>query len=227
MNRFICIILSMKFILYCRCSTKRQGLAYSIPAQKETIQRYLASVPNSEVIAEFVEVESGAVDARPKLLEAIALSKQTGARLCISKLDRLSRSASFLLKLMETQCDFVIAEMPSADRFTVSILACVAQKERELIATRTREGLAVAKSRGVQLGNRTNLATARQIAIKAVQTQKKAFVASAIIPIREIMETGVRSYGKIAEYLRKRGEKTSRGKEWTPEAVRRVILAAQ
>jgi DNA invertase Pin-like site-specific DNA recombinase len=217
----------MKFILYCRCSTKRQGQAYSIPAQKETIQRYLSSLPSHEVIAEYIEVESGANDERPKLAEAIALSKQTGARVCISKLDRLSRSASFLLKLMETQCDFVIAEMPSADKFTISILSCVAERERQLIAQRTREGLAVAKSRGVLLGNRKNLAAARQIALASVQTHKRAFIDSAIVPIREIMSTGVQSYAKIADCLRKRGEKTSRGKDWTPMAVRRVVLAAK
>ena len=215
----------MKFINYLRTSTRRQSECYSIPAQRETIARYLSTIPNHEVITEIIEVESGGVDDRPKLLEAIALSKQTGARLCISRLDRISRSTSFTLKLLETKVNFVIAEMPLIDNFSISILACVASKERELIKIRTREGLAVARSRGVLLGNRTNLPEARKSALKAVQTKKNAFIARAIVPIREIMSTGIKTYGKIADCLTKRGEKSSRGKSWTPMAVKRVLDA--
>jgi DNA invertase Pin-like site-specific DNA recombinase len=42
------------------------------------------------------------------------------------------------------------------DRFTVGILALVAQRERELISERTKAALTAAKSRGTRLGGCSN-----------------------------------------------------------------------
>jgi DNA invertase Pin-like site-specific DNA recombinase len=80
-------------------------------------------------------------------------AKLTGVTLFIAKLDRLSRNAAFLLPLRDSGVRFAAADMPEANDLTVGIMALVAQAEREAISRRTKEALAVARSRGVKLGN--------------------------------------------------------------------------
>ena len=71
----------------------------------------------------------------------------------ISKSDRLSRNAAFLLTLNASGARFVACDMPEANHLTVGIMALVAQQQREAISRRTKEALAAAKARGVKLGN--------------------------------------------------------------------------
>lgn len=214
------------FVAYYRVSTQKQGLdGYGIAAQKSAVNQYIGSLGNAELIASFEEVESGSNNDRPQLAAAIQLAKSRKATLCIAKLDRISRNASFLMQLQDSGVEFVATDMPSADRFTVSILACVAQRERELISARTKAGLAVAKARGVALGG-PNLPEARIAAHKAIQERKRIFAASAIEYIREIQSTGIQSLTRIADCLNKRGEKTPRGARWTATAVSRVLECA-
>ena len=67
------------------------------------------------MVAEFTEVESSKVNARPELAKAIAAGKKLRARLVIAKLDRLSRNLAFIATMMENRVQFVCADMPEAD----------------------------------------------------------------------------------------------------------------
>jgi len=215
----------MKFIAYYRVSTQKQGIdGNGMGAQKEAVRRYLESL-NCELLANFEEVESGSNNERPQLTAAIKMAKARKAILVIAKLDRISRNASFLMKLQDSGIDFVACDMPNADKFTVGILALVAQRERELISQRTKAGLAVAKSRGVTLGN-PNAARAWKKAVVAIQDGKRRFATDAMKIIREILGTGVSKLSRIADCMDKRGEKTARGGKWTATAVKRVMACA-
>jgi DNA invertase Pin-like site-specific DNA recombinase len=215
----------MKYVSYYRVSTSKQGInGYGMGAQKEAVQRYLSSL-DAELIGSFEEVETGSNNDRPQLALAIQSAKAKKAILVIAKLDRISRNAAFLMQLQDSGVEFVCCDMPSADRFTVGILALVAERERELISQRTKAGLAIAKARGVILGN-PNAADALASAQKAIQDRKKTFAESVVKFIREIQSTGIESLNRIADCLNKRGEKTRRGGKWTATAVKRILACS-
>ena len=90
-----------KFVSYYRVSTDRQGRSgLGLDAQKEAVQQRLNG-GRWQLVAEFVEIESGKRARRPQLDAALAACKKHKAKLVVAKLDRLSRNVSFLLKLIE------------------------------------------------------------------------------------------------------------------------------
>lgn len=214
--------MKLRFISYYRVSTDKQGLqGNGIEAQKQSVARYLASL-DSELLASFEEVESGANNKRPQLTAALRLAKAKKAILVIAKLDRLTRNAAFLLQLQDSKVDFVACDMPNADKLSIGIIALLAQRERQLISERTKAGLAVAKQRGARIGN-PNPAKALALAQRTIQARKREFAEAALKSIREIQSTGIQSLNRIAGCMNKRGEKTPRGGNWTATAVKRVL----
>lgn len=173
---------------------------------------------------EFSEVESGRKtdEERPQLAAALDCAKKAKATLVIAKLDRLARNAEFLLRLQKSGADFVCCDCPNADRFTVGILALVAQRERELISERTRSGLAAAKAKGVRLGTRTP-EKAVAVMVSANKAAKVDFAAKVAPVIAEIKAAGVSTLRGICECLNRRGIATRNGKNWYPATVRNVL----
>jgi DNA invertase Pin-like site-specific DNA recombinase len=119
------------------------------------------SKPNgkhSSIVGEFVEIETGkgcdALDRRPQLKAALAAAKRMRCPVAVAKLDRLSRDVHFISGLMAHRVPFVVAELGAdVDPFVLHLFAALAEKERSLISTRTRQALAAAKARGVILGS--------------------------------------------------------------------------
>lgn len=217
----------MKYVLYRRVSTDKQGIdGYGIGAQQEAADRFIASRPDSEIVATYSEVESGRVNNRPELAKAITLCKSQGFTLLLSKLDRLSRSSSFLISLQESKLDFVALDCIGLDKFSIGVLALCAAREVETLSARVRAGLAVARQRGIRLGAPpAKLAVARLGARQAVQAKKLAFAESLKKPIAEIRSTGCQTYQSIADCLTRRGMTSPRGKQITASTVRRVLAA--
>jgi hypothetical protein len=109
-----------------RVSTDRQERSgLGLEAQRKAVTDYLAG--GGSLVAELVEVESGARDTRPRLDEALALCRLHNATLVIAKLDRLSQDAHFLLGLKKAGVRFAAADMPEANELVVGIMAVVAQ----------------------------------------------------------------------------------------------------
>ena len=210
-----------RYIAYLRVSTERQGRSgLGLEAQRAAVLTYLKGEAPAD---EFVEVESGKRNDRPKLREALGVCKLTGATLLIAKLDRLSRNAHFLLGLQEAGVPFRACDAPHADRFTVGILSLVAQREREMIAERTKAALAAAKARGVVLGGFRGTLPPAGLGAAASTAAADEFAAMVAPMVREAFEAG-KSLRTIAAELAGRGVRTPRGGAWTATAVRNVWL---
>jgi DNA invertase Pin-like site-specific DNA recombinase len=221
-----------QFVAYYRVSTARQGRSgLGLEAQKKAVADFLNG-GSWQLLAEFVEVESGKADDRPELEQALAMCELAGATLVVAKLDRLSRNLAFLAKLQESGARFVAADMPEANELTIHIMAAVAQAERKAISNRTKEALAAAKARGVRLGgNRGNIEDLRKgPAISADVRQRQAReralkVARQIDAVRS--GEGATSLREIARGLNDRGITAPRGGKWHAAQVKAVLQRCQ
>lgn len=200
----------MKFISYLRVSTDSQGKSgYGVEAQRRTVTEFIG---DGTLIAEFVEVESGKRhDNRPQLAAALAAARKHKARLVIAKLDRLARNVAFIAGLMEERVEFVCCDMPSASPFMLHIYAAVAEEERRMISSRTKAALAVAKTRGVVLGNAEQAAINRAAGVSRAQAISDT--------LRGLSALSARA---AAAVLNDRDVPTATGRPWSAKTVGRA-----
>jgi DNA invertase Pin-like site-specific DNA recombinase len=219
-----------KYICYYRVSTQGQGeTGLGLAAQKNTVMKYLDG-KGVGIIGEFTEVASGGKNDRPELQKALLACRLKKARLIVSKLDRLSRDLHFISELKQSAVPFVIAEMPDATELTVNIYAAMAQHEREVISSRTKDALSRLKASGVKLGSPIlkrgeripgsgDVTLANMTRIAKADTYAKAI--SSLIADAQGM--GLTSLREIADYLNGQDYKTMKGGEWHATSVARII----
>lgn len=144
----------MKYISYCRISRLKQRNGekvnaiddHSLYVQKEDATRYAQS-HNGELIAEYQEVETGKMDKRPVLVQALEHCKSDNAVLLVAKIDRLSRNEYFLQVMDKAGVEFVCLDNPHATRFTLSLMLLLASEERERIVSRVKMGVKRAREK--------------------------------------------------------------------------------
>lgn len=224
--------MTKRYVAYYRCSTRKQGQSgLGLEAQREAARRF---VGEDLLIAEFEEVETGARADRPALDAALRECRLRGATLVIAKLDRLSRSVSFISRLMEEGADFVAVDMPSANRFTLHIMAAMAEQEREMISHRTKVALAAARERGVVLGGRrgssriedhSEAGRSRSVEVRRTRARQRAIECLTIVD--DIKRTGVVSLRGIAREMNARSIAAPRGGEWSAAQVARLPARAR
>lgn len=204
------------FVTYYRVSTTsqaRSGLGLS--AQRTKVEQFLTDA--DEVVAEFVEIQSGRRDDRCELWKAVAYARKTNAHILIAKLDRFSRRVSFISGLMDQGVGLVVADMPNATDFQLHIFAARAQEERRMISDRTRAALQEAKRRGVRLGR--NAAT-----LSVLHRQQAQARAEDMAPILRPMIVSGWSYCEIARRLNERGLKTQMGRRFFAQTVKNIVV---
>jgi len=140
---------------YARVSTDGQSVAAQIAALKQA---------GAEKV--FKEVASGAKSNRAQLDRALNVLKK-GDVLIVTRLDRLARSTRDLLNTLALIAEKKAAFRSLGDawadtttphgRLMLTVLAGLAEFERELIRARTSEGRQRAKERGVKLGRKFKL----------------------------------------------------------------------
>lgn len=216
------LVVIMRYIAYYRVSTQKQGRSgLGLDDQREMVKRFLRE--GETLVEEFTEIESGRKKDRPQLQAAISAARQHRARLLIAKLDRLSRNASFVMLLRDSEIDFVACDLPDANTLTIGIMASFAQHEAEQISKRTRAALAQKKSRGFQLGkpeNLTNDSRSKAVAAIIENAQNHPANKQATELIRLYQHDNLTTRG-IAEKLNQHGFRTRNGKLFMSETVRR------
>jgi DNA invertase Pin-like site-specific DNA recombinase len=216
-----------KYVAYYRVSTPRQGRSgLGLEAQQAVVMDYLNG-GNWKLAASFTEIESGQDDAnRPELAKALRMCRVHQATLVISRLDRLSRDAAWLLGLEKLGYDFVIASSPNVNRLTIGVLALVAEDERRAVSVRTKDALARAKARGAKLGNPGNLSRQDVGAVRgnAIKARKADERAADLMPIiDDLRAEGRTSLRQLAAGLIERGIRTPMGRTWTATAMKNLL----
>ena len=220
--------MSASAVAYYRVSTAKQGQSgLGLEAQRASVLSY-ASSQGLTVVEEFTEVETGTRKRRrPQLEEALAHTRRVGGTLLIAKLDRLARNVAVVATLMESGVRFVAVDMPEADNLTIHVMAAVAEREAQLISSRTKAALGARKARGLKLGKPENLTlearklgaeTSRQRAIRDMRT-----VAAYAGALRKQGMT----LRAVAAELERHGFQTRCGGPWSATQVKRILDRSQ
>jgi DNA invertase Pin-like site-specific DNA recombinase len=178
----------------------------------------------------FQEQGSGASRARPVLTRLLG-NLTAGDVLVVVRLDRLARSVSHLLQVIEdleqrgvhfrSIRDPIDTSTPQG-MFSLQVLGAVAQLERALIAERTKAGIKAAKARGKLPGN-PGLRERRPEAIKAVSKAREKLYLDELISTAQTWLPTVRqlrpkhSWDNVVRVLNRRGH------DWTVERLRRAV----
>jgi DNA invertase Pin-like site-specific DNA recombinase len=223
--------MASKLVAYYRVSTDRQEQSgLGLEGQVATVQDYAAR-SGSQVVAEFRETESGRKNKRPQLARALAHAKRIGAKLCIAKIDRLTRNLHFLTTLEQGNVDFVVCDAPNADRTMLRMMVVFAEREADLISERTRAALAAYKARGGKLGASLpqcrNLGAGDRVVgsirgAQAMRAKAIAAVADLVDEMKAMRAAGV-SLRAIADHLNAEGHTTRTGAAWSAVQVMRAL----
>lgn len=141
-----------QYVTYLRVSTQRQGAqGLGISAQRAMCDNFIKQNSGMHV-QEFMDVESGTHRDRKGLWDAIDYCKKNNCSLVIAKLDRLARDVEFTFKVLNTGIDIHFTDMPVVNSMILGVFAAVAQYEREMVSTRTKQALDAKKARGEKTG---------------------------------------------------------------------------
>ena len=213
------------YIAYVRTSTGRQVLG--LEEQQLRINQFIQSTGDN-LIEIVIEQESGKNNNRVKLDYATNLCIKHGYTLLFTKLDRLSREVEFLFTLRNKGVKLRCIELPELNTLTLGIFGSVAQWERELISSRTKNGLAALKARGVKLGSPKNLTeAAREKGIQSIikkRVENENWKMAKMFIEHFQMKYGYINYTAIAKELNINGYKTRNGNYYNPTTVRRLSL---
>lgn len=177
-----------------------------------------------------LEHGSGASRARPALAKLVR-EIGAGETLVVVRLDRLARSVSHLLEVVEDLTakgahfrslrDPIDTSTPQG-MFSLQVLGAVAQLERALISERTKAGIKAAKAKGRLPGNPGIRERRPDVLASIAAAQKAAYGARIQATANQWLPTVRRmrpdhTWDDIARVLKQRGH------NWTPERLRRAV----
>ena len=221
----------MKVATYTRISTDESRQPFSLEAQSERLKAYISSQDGWKLFRAYTDQMSGKTLDRPGLQQALDDAKLGRFELLlVYKVDRLGRSMSGLVKVLEelqqVGVGFRSASEPfdtstAAGRMMVQLLGVFAEFEREMIVERTKMGLAKKAAKGEWTGGAPPFGyryeAERQL---LVPLDDEAVIVKAIFD--RYLHDGEGSMS-IAKWLNDRAEFTKRGSRWTPDNVIAIL----
>lgn len=210
------------FVVLLRVSTTKQGGdGNGIGAQRRDINLFLQQQENPRVVAEYVEVVSGAKSERPILEQALEACKQHKCSLLVQKVDRLTRDVEMLGKLTKMRgIKIRIASLPNADNFQIHLFGILGAQEREFISQRTHSAMQEAKARGVKFGN-PKLAELN----RTRKREARIFAYEHAVLITNLRKEN-KTYREICTLLNASGITTRNGGQFHPVQINRILKRA-
>lgn len=200
-------------IAYYRVSTHRQGRSgLGLEAQQVAVAGY-CRLNSYQLVDEVVEVKYTRKQQN-RLLQALEQCKRRKATLMVARLDRLGRDVEKIARLVKSDVEIVVTDNPHANRFTIHILAAVAEEQRQRISDTTKDALNAARKRGIILGKHGKTL--------AIRNKKAAdeFAYQLSPMLRKLNKRGITTVRAIAHELNKQGIPTFRGdSQWHPSTV--------
>lgn len=185
-------------------------------------------------MGEVTKIESAKnIEDRPVLQVAIARCKAEGLTLAVAKLDRLSSRTEDALGILGEldgrlfACDIPTRPGDRMDKFMLTIIMAVADRERELISIRTTQALQAKKERDGSVhpvkGHVSNFSPeGRQKALAKKKANAKREDRKIRLAIRDMRKNGD-SLEEIARKLNEDGHTTVTGKPFFKMTVKRIL----
>lgn len=216
----------MQYVIYYRVSTKKQGdSGLGLEAQRTYVNHFYH---DKEVIGAFTDIRSGKdVSNRAQLQAAIQLCQASNATLVVAKIDRLSRNTEDALHIYQLlQGRLEACDVPNLDKFTLTLFMAIADRERELIALRTKAALfekrkQVGEWRTGSKAFRSGAATRKSVKVNQAKAQNNKHNRRAAAMITSLRAAG-NNWSEIATLLNEADFRTARGKSFQAVQVQRL-----
>jgi len=170
--------LKNQYVAYYRVSTDKQDLE----SQRYMLKSFL---DEDMICMEFKEIESGKhMSVNEALQSAVAYCKENKKILAVALIDRLGRDAEHALKIHREldgwmyACNIPTELGSKMDRFTLTLYMAFAEREREIISLRTKQGLHRRMAEGVKMGPKKRLSDkkiAASVSKRRLTMMKKRF----------------------------------------------------
>jgi len=207
-----------------------------VSTEDQTAEAQVQALRAAGCATVFRDVASGAQRARPQLAKALETVGR-GDVLVTARLDRLARSLSHLLQIVEAleakgagfrSLGDPIDTTSAQGRLTLQILGAVAEFERQLIRERTRAGLAQARAEG-RLGGNPALRTRDRAGLRKLaaardtaRTEAVLDAAPDLVPVLTRLRPGA-PWDRVVQVLRAQGAvRPWDGRSWTRDSLIRA-----
>ena len=217
--------------LYTRISTDEANQPYSLGAQRDRLEAYVAAQPGTRISARYEDRASGKSLERPALTNARhAAQPELFDLLLVFRVDRLSRNLGQLATLIEELEHAGVAfqsmtepfeTTTPAGRMMVQMLGVFAEFERASIIERISAGMERKASRGEWTVGSYPYGYCRGPDGPGLTPDRAA---AQVVP--DVFERYVKHHqgsGAIAEWLNQRGLRTTRGGLWTRASVLKLL----